>query len=303
MRRGQQDPRLRRRDQQQWGSCCTRQFGAATRKAIAWYGEHGGCCLFSHIVGVQQTTHLGQVLVLAFHLLSPPPELLDADSQSATLLDHLFLAIQPELVSGLEGRVRTGSRGGAEVVLVESDGERAVGGENEAGVAFAPVPGDVVSSGECQRKIYALDAGNVDWSGCCGFVDHVELGGGRGSGSKCEKRRQQLYGTRKTKHIPSQNPPNSSFISQVPPGFQLETQFCCSSSAACLIVMVISKVVPPLPVCQTRSQCIVINIPQHITSSQTCFGADIEEFFKEQMGKNQLSKLKTWAEIIFMQIR
>lgn len=209
MRRGQQDPRLRRRDQQRWGSCCTRQFGAATRKAIAWYGEHGGCCLFSHIVGVQQTTHLGQVLVLAFHLLSPPPELLDADSQSATLLDHLFLAIQPELVSGLEGRVRTGSRGGAEVVLVESDGERAVGGENEAGVAFAPVPGDVVSSGECQRKIYALDAGNVDWSGCCGFVDHVELGGGRGSGSKCEKRRQQLYGTRKTKHIPSQNPPNS----------------------------------------------------------------------------------------------
>lgn len=67
--------------------------------------------------------------------------------------------------------------------------------------------------------------------------------------------------------------------------------------------MVISKVVPPLPVCQTRSQCIVINIPQHITSSQTCFGADIEEFFKEQMGKNQLSKLKAWAEIIFMQIR
>lgn len=40
MRRGRQDPRLRRRDQQRWGSCCTRQSGAATRRAIAWYGQH-----------------------------------------------------------------------------------------------------------------------------------------------------------------------------------------------------------------------------------------------------------------------
>lgn len=145
MRRGRQDPRLRRRDQQRWGSCCTRQSGAATRRAIAWYGQHDVVLHLPLLWEQDKETHLGQVLVLGFHLFSPRPELLDADSQSATLLDRLFLAVQPEPVSGLERRVRTGSRGGAEVVLVKSDGEGAVGGEDEAGVALAPVSGDAVS--------------------------------------------------------------------------------------------------------------------------------------------------------------
>lgn len=48
---------------------------------------------FFHIAGVEQETHLGQVLLLVFHLFSPPTELLDTDSQSAAFLDHLFLAI------------------------------------------------------------------------------------------------------------------------------------------------------------------------------------------------------------------
>lgn len=103
------------------------------------------CPPLAPIVGARQETHLGQVLVLGFHLFSPRPELLDADSQSAALLDCLFPAVQPEPVSGLERRVRAGSRGGAEVVLVKSDGERAVGGEDQAGVALAPVSGDAVS--------------------------------------------------------------------------------------------------------------------------------------------------------------
>lgn len=84
------------------------------------------------------------------------------------------------------------------MVLVKSDGERAVGGENETGVALAPVPREDVGERTlvvCQRKIYILDASNVDGGGCCGFVDHFELGGRRREREQVqeEKRRGNKY--------------------------------------------------------------------------------------------------------------
>lgn len=61
----------------------------------------------------------------------------------------------------------------------------------------------------CQRKIYILDASDVDGGRCCGFIDHFRLGGrgGGGASARREETRQQIYyGTRKTKDIHSQNP-------------------------------------------------------------------------------------------------
>ena len=70
------------------------------------------------------------------------PQLLhlsDASLQSSSRLDLILLAVQPQ---GIFGEGRVGARGGGtpEVVLVESDGERGVGGQDELGITLAPVP-------------------------------------------------------------------------------------------------------------------------------------------------------------------
>jgi hypothetical protein len=88
-----------------------------------------------------QRTYLGQGAVLGFELCAEFSELLDADRQTAALLDLLLFAVQPETVGAVKARVGLGSRRRGEVVLRKGDREGRVGGEDELGVALSPIPG------------------------------------------------------------------------------------------------------------------------------------------------------------------
>lgn len=71
-------------------------------------------------------------------LLAQALHLGDAGRETATRLNLILLGVKPELIFG-EGCVRAGGGGRAEVVLVEGDGQRGVGGKDELGITLAPV--------------------------------------------------------------------------------------------------------------------------------------------------------------------
>ena len=85
-------------------------------------------------------TYFGQGTVLILELFSQRPHLLDACGEPAALLDFLLDTIEPETVL-LEGGVRTGGSGRAQVILIKRDGKGRVGGEDELGGTLAPVSG------------------------------------------------------------------------------------------------------------------------------------------------------------------
>ena len=85
------------------------------------------------------STHLGERRVLVFKLFPNSPHLLNAGRKPPTVLDLLLDAIEPETVF-VEGRVCARCCCGTEMVLVEGNGKRGVGGEDELGVTLAPVP-------------------------------------------------------------------------------------------------------------------------------------------------------------------
>ena len=81
-------------------------------------------------------------LGLVCFLLQLGPQLLhlgNAGRKPPTVLDLLLDAIEPETVF-VEGRVCARCCCGTEMVLVEGNGKRGVGGEDELGVTLSPVP-------------------------------------------------------------------------------------------------------------------------------------------------------------------
>jgi hypothetical protein len=84
-------------------------------------------------------TYFGQASVLGLLGLSELLHLVDTPSKTPIGLDRLLLAVEPEAILRLEACIGAGSGYGAQVVLVQSDGETVVGGEDERGVTLAPV--------------------------------------------------------------------------------------------------------------------------------------------------------------------
>lgn len=85
-------------------------------------------------------THLFCIGICVFELLSEALHFADTRSETTAWFDLIELAVEPEGVFG-EGGICARGGGGAKVILVEGDGERSVGRQDELGVSLAPVPG------------------------------------------------------------------------------------------------------------------------------------------------------------------
>lgn len=126
-------------------------------------------------------TYLWRTSVLVLNKLFP--ELLhcgNARSKTSTSLDLIDIAIEPETIFDERGVCARGG-GRAEVVLVESDREGRVGGEDKFLVTFPPVPeGDAIRKRRDEikaRRISLLDDCDVDRSGCGSLEDGHGDGG------------------------------------------------------------------------------------------------------------------------------
>ena len=84
---------------------------------------------------------LWQVGLLLFELAPQGLHLADASEQTTAFGDHVLLAIEPERVL-LERSIGPRSRSRTQVILVERDRERRIGGQDELRVALAPIPGE-----------------------------------------------------------------------------------------------------------------------------------------------------------------
>lgn len=82
--------------------------------------------------------YLWEIAVLRLFARSQLPHLVDARPQSTLRLDLLLDAIQPQPFSS-ERSISPSGRYRAQMVLVQSDGERVIGGKDELGVSLAPV--------------------------------------------------------------------------------------------------------------------------------------------------------------------
>lgn len=148
---------------------------------------------------------------------------------------------------------------------------------------------------ECQRKIYVLDARNVDGRGCCGFVDHFELGGGGGASARRED--NMVRGKQNTSFPKSPPIPHFIFQTTIPILIVRPISVCLWPHAH-----FDNHVVFLLPVCQTRSQCILITISQCLASSQVCLSLILKSSSKSKGEESVEQVHQTCAEMILMQI-
>lgn len=112
-----------------------------------------------------------------------------------------------------------------------------------------------------------------------------------------EKRRQ--HGTRKTKHSFPKSLPIPHFISQttIPILIVRPIPVCLWPHAH-----FDNHVVFLLPVCQTRSQCILITISQRLTSSQISLSLILKSSSKSKGEESVEQVHQTCAEMILVQI-
>ena len=98
----------------------------------------GGLCKVRALRGTRASTDLGLFRVL-LELTAEALELSDAGCEATTVLDFFLVSVEPEPVL-VKGGVGAGSGGGSEMILIQGDGKRGVGRENELCVPLAPVP-------------------------------------------------------------------------------------------------------------------------------------------------------------------
>lgn len=62
------------------------------------------------------------------------------------------------------------------MILVQSHGKGRVGGQDELGISFTPIPTDRRNQRKTKEKmgLYLLDACDIDWCAGSGLVDHDE---------------------------------------------------------------------------------------------------------------------------------
>ena len=112
------------------------------------------------------SVYLWQVGLLLFELAPQGLHFADASEQATSFGDHVLLAIEPERVL-LERSIGPRSRSRTQVILVERDRERRIGGQDELRVALAPIPSVKGQNGQILRdlieieQIYVLDAGDI----------------------------------------------------------------------------------------------------------------------------------------------
>ena len=131
MKRERRNQMRRKRDQQRSENYCASK--CARRRSRAGWG------LVDWILRNDLSlSHLGLVGILILELLAKSFELGDAGGETTARLDFVLDAIQPKSVFFKRG-ICPGRGRRSQLILVESDGQRGIGGQDELGIPLPPV--------------------------------------------------------------------------------------------------------------------------------------------------------------------